>query len=101
MKIPNKINCKKCNTTLATSGYVGRDITGRYVRCITCDKELKRGYFSFGLLGGYAKVYTIHMADFQVKIVCEKCFKRINKSGIKCYNCEVGVDSHSTPISRT
>ena len=53
----------------------------------------KRGLFSFGLLGDYAKVYTIHMADFQIKIVCEKCFKKIKQAGIKCYKCEENIEN--------
>lgn len=71
-----KVLCDKCGSLLANSGViVNRDFAGHVVKCMDCNAALR-------------ETISIHLADFQVKPVCPKCYKKNYEGKIKCYKCE-------------
>lgn len=71
-----KVLCEKCGTLLANSGViVNRDFAGNFVRCNVCSSVLK-------------ETISIHLAGYQVKAICPKCYKKKYKGKLKCYKCE-------------
>jgi predicted RNA-binding Zn-ribbon protein involved in translation (DUF1610 family) len=71
-----KIICKNCSETIATTGIANRSFAGTFMTCSECGNELKK------------ESYLLKLSEAQVALYCKKCIIQLRKrSGLECPKC--------------